>query len=105
MFPEESDKFEKYVGGLSDMIYESVMASKTKTIQDAVKFETELMDKKIHTFAEPSRAANTLATPWSISALSWASVARIVEVVAVAGDDLVVLFGAISSITRKYNTR
>ncbi|GKE87952.1 putative reverse transcriptase domain-containing protein, partial [Tanacetum coccineum] len=41
MFPEESDKIEKYVGGLPDMIYGSVMASKPKTMQDAVKFATE----------------------------------------------------------------
>ncbi|GKD63501.1 putative reverse transcriptase domain-containing protein, partial [Tanacetum coccineum] len=52
MFPEESDKIEKYVGGLPDMIHGSVMASKPKTIQDAIKFETDLMDKKIRTFAE-----------------------------------------------------
>ncbi|GJZ09932.1 hypothetical protein Tco_0544215, partial [Tanacetum coccineum] len=32
MFPEESDKIEKYVGGLPDMIYRSVVASKPKTI-------------------------------------------------------------------------
>ncbi|GJS09087.1 putative reverse transcriptase domain-containing protein [Tanacetum coccineum] len=53
MFPEESDKIEKYVGGLPDMIHGSVMASKPKTMQDAIEFATELMDKKIHTFAEP----------------------------------------------------
>ncbi|GJW60349.1 putative reverse transcriptase domain-containing protein [Tanacetum coccineum] len=52
MFPKESDKIEKYVGGLPDMIHESVMASKPKTIQDAIKFATELMDKKIRTFFE-----------------------------------------------------
>ncbi|GJW43799.1 reverse transcriptase domain-containing protein [Tanacetum coccineum] len=52
MFPEESDKIKRYVGGLPDMIHESVMASKPKTMQDAIEFETELMDKKIHTFAE-----------------------------------------------------
>ncbi|GJY76487.1 RNA-directed DNA polymerase, eukaryota [Tanacetum coccineum] len=50
MFHEESDKIEKYVGGLPDMIYGSVMASKPKTMQDAFEFETELMDKKISTF-------------------------------------------------------
>ncbi|GKB63624.1 reverse transcriptase domain-containing protein, partial [Tanacetum coccineum] len=33
MFPEESDKSEKYVGGLPDMIYRSVMQSKPKTIK------------------------------------------------------------------------
>ncbi|GKB91713.1 putative reverse transcriptase domain-containing protein, partial [Tanacetum coccineum] len=52
MFPEESDKIERYVGGLSDMIHESVMAAKPKTIQDAIEFTIELMDKKIRTFAE-----------------------------------------------------
>ncbi|GKB92049.1 putative reverse transcriptase domain-containing protein [Tanacetum coccineum] len=52
MFPEESDKIEKYVGGLPDMIHGSVKASKPRTMQDAIEFATELMDKKISTFAE-----------------------------------------------------
>ncbi|GKA56772.1 putative reverse transcriptase domain-containing protein [Tanacetum coccineum] len=52
MFPEESNKIERYVGGLPDMIYESVMASKPKTMQDAIEFATKLMDKKICTFAK-----------------------------------------------------
>ncbi|GKC24395.1 putative reverse transcriptase domain-containing protein, partial [Tanacetum coccineum] len=52
MFPKDSDKIEKYVGGLPDMIHGSVMASKPKTMQDAIEFATELMDKKISTFAE-----------------------------------------------------
>ncbi|GKE96555.1 hypothetical protein Tco_1581410 [Tanacetum coccineum] len=49
---KESDKIEKYVGGLPDMIHGSVMASKPKTMQDAIEFATELMDKKISTLAE-----------------------------------------------------
>ncbi|GJV07490.1 reverse transcriptase domain-containing protein [Tanacetum coccineum] len=52
MFPEESDKIERYVGGLPDMIHRSVMASKPKTMQDAIEFATELMDQKICTLAE-----------------------------------------------------
>ncbi|GJS30516.1 hypothetical protein Tco_0491136 [Tanacetum coccineum] len=52
MFSEESDKVEKYVGGLPDMIHGSVMATKPKTMQDAIEFATELMDKKISTLAE-----------------------------------------------------
>ncbi|GJQ94840.1 hypothetical protein Tco_0005979 [Tanacetum coccineum] len=52
MFPEELDKIEKYVGGLPDMIHGSMMASKPKTMQDAIEFATELIDKKINTFAE-----------------------------------------------------
>nr|GEU96315.1 putative reverse transcriptase domain-containing protein [Tanacetum cinerariifolium] len=47
---KESDKVEKYVGGLLDMIQGSVMASKPKTMQDAIEFATELMDQKIRTF-------------------------------------------------------
>ncbi|GJY41458.1 hypothetical protein Tco_0428728 [Tanacetum coccineum] len=51
-FLEESDEVEKYVCGLPDMIYDSVMASKPKTMQDAIEFATELMDQKIRTIAE-----------------------------------------------------
>nr|GEU98430.1 putative reverse transcriptase domain-containing protein [Tanacetum cinerariifolium] len=47
MFLEESDKIAKYVRGLPDMIHGNVMASKSKTMQDAVEFATKLMDKKI----------------------------------------------------------
>nr|GEZ05655.1 reverse transcriptase domain-containing protein [Tanacetum cinerariifolium] len=52
MFPEEIDKVEKYVDGLPDMIHGSVMATKPKTMQDAIEFATELMNKKINTWAE-----------------------------------------------------
>ncbi|GJZ66285.1 reverse transcriptase domain-containing protein [Tanacetum coccineum] len=52
MFPKESDKIERYVCGLPDMIHGSVVASKPKTMQEATKIETELMDKRIHTFTE-----------------------------------------------------
>ncbi|GKG55588.1 hypothetical protein Tco_0572228, partial [Tanacetum coccineum] len=50
MFPEEIDKVEKYVGGLLDMIHGSGMETKPKTMQDAIEFTTELMDKKINTW-------------------------------------------------------
>nr|GEZ70341.1 putative reverse transcriptase domain-containing protein [Tanacetum cinerariifolium] len=57
MFSEESDKIEKYVGGLPDMIHGSVVASKPKTMQEAIEIATELMDKKIRTFAERETAS------------------------------------------------
>nr|GFC67539.1 hypothetical protein [Tanacetum cinerariifolium] len=57
MFFEESDKIEKYVGGLPDMIHGSVVASKPKTMQEAIEISTELMDKKIRTFAERETAS------------------------------------------------
>ncbi|GKE93409.1 putative reverse transcriptase domain-containing protein, partial [Tanacetum coccineum] len=43
-------KIERYVGGLPDMIHVSVVASKPKTMQEAIEIATELIDKKIHTF-------------------------------------------------------
>nr|GEW49046.1 putative reverse transcriptase domain-containing protein [Tanacetum cinerariifolium] len=48
----ELDEVEKYVGGLPNMIQGSVMASKPKTMQDAIEFSTELMDQKIRALAD-----------------------------------------------------
>ncbi|GJY85899.1 RNA-directed DNA polymerase, eukaryota [Tanacetum coccineum] len=48
MFPEESDKIKRYVGGLLDMIHGNIVASRQKTMQDAIKMATELMDRKNH---------------------------------------------------------
>ncbi|GKE47913.1 hypothetical protein Tco_1479171, partial [Tanacetum coccineum] len=39
-------KVEKYVRGLPDMIQGSVMASKPKTIQEAIEIANDLMDQK-----------------------------------------------------------
>ncbi|GKE34042.1 putative reverse transcriptase domain-containing protein [Tanacetum coccineum] len=52
MFPEESDKIERYVSGFPDMIHGSVVASKPKTMQETTKIITELMDKRIRTFID-----------------------------------------------------
>ncbi|GJY03306.1 reverse transcriptase domain-containing protein [Tanacetum coccineum] len=49
---KESDKIERYVSGLPDMIHGSVVASKPKTMQEATEIVTEVMDKRIHTFVE-----------------------------------------------------
>ncbi|GKG02955.1 hypothetical protein Tco_0310591, partial [Tanacetum coccineum] len=48
MFPKELEKIERYISGLPDMIHESVVASRPKTMQEAIEIATELMDKKIH---------------------------------------------------------
>ncbi|GKB11964.1 putative reverse transcriptase domain-containing protein [Tanacetum coccineum] len=55
---EESDKIERYVGGWPNMIHRSVVASEPKTMQEAIEIATELMDKKIHTFAERTGKKN-----------------------------------------------
>nr|GFB91451.1 hypothetical protein [Tanacetum cinerariifolium] len=52
MFPEEAEKVERYIGGLPDMIHDSVKASKPQSIQEAIEFATEMMDKKMLTHAE-----------------------------------------------------
>ncbi|GJW81051.1 putative reverse transcriptase domain-containing protein [Tanacetum coccineum] len=49
---KESDKIEKYDCGLPDMIHRSVVASKPKTMQEAVEIANKLIDKKIRTFAD-----------------------------------------------------
>nr|GEW07591.1 hypothetical protein [Tanacetum cinerariifolium] len=52
IFLEESDKIERYIGGLPYMIHISVMTSRPKTMKDVIEFTTELIDKKTSTFAE-----------------------------------------------------
>ncbi|GJS36402.1 reverse transcriptase domain-containing protein [Tanacetum coccineum] len=52
MFPEESEKIERYVGGLPNMIHGNIVASRPKTMQEAIEMATELMDKRVSTMAE-----------------------------------------------------
>nr|GEZ72990.1 hypothetical protein [Tanacetum cinerariifolium] len=51
-FPEESDRVEKYIGGVPDTIHDSVKVTKPKTMQEATEFSTELMDKRIRDAVE-----------------------------------------------------
>nr|GFB98293.1 reverse transcriptase domain-containing protein [Tanacetum cinerariifolium] len=48
----ESDRVERYIGGLPVSIHESVASSKPKTMQETTEMATGLMDKKIRTYAE-----------------------------------------------------
>nr|GEY33669.1 reverse transcriptase domain-containing protein [Tanacetum cinerariifolium] len=52
MFLEEEAKVERYIGGLPDMIHGSVKASKPQSMQEAIEFATEIMDKMMLTHAE-----------------------------------------------------
>nr|GEU36415.1 putative reverse transcriptase domain-containing protein [Tanacetum cinerariifolium] len=52
MFPEEAKKVERYIGGLPDMIHGSVKASKPQSMQEAIEFATEMMDKIMLTHVE-----------------------------------------------------
>nr|GFC20092.1 hypothetical protein [Tanacetum cinerariifolium] len=50
-----TDKVEKYIGGVPDTIHDSVKAAKPKTMQEAIEFTTELMDKRIRDAIENKR--------------------------------------------------
>ncbi|GJT64298.1 putative reverse transcriptase domain-containing protein [Tanacetum coccineum] len=52
MFHKESDEVEKYVGGLPDMIRGNVMSHQPKTVEKAIEFANDQMDKKVLTIAE-----------------------------------------------------
>nr|GEY02904.1 putative reverse transcriptase domain-containing protein [Tanacetum cinerariifolium]GEY02910.1 putative reverse transcriptase domain-containing protein [Tanacetum cinerariifolium] len=46
------EKIDKYVSGLPDNIYGSVKASKPKTLDETIELANDLMDHKLHTYAE-----------------------------------------------------
>nr|GEZ32447.1 hypothetical protein [Tanacetum cinerariifolium] len=48
----EADKIERYVSGLLDVIHRNVVASRPKTMQEAIEIANELMDKRNSTWAE-----------------------------------------------------
>nr|GEY53103.1 putative reverse transcriptase domain-containing protein [Tanacetum cinerariifolium] len=49
---DETEKIDKYVSGLPDNIYGSVKASKPKTLDETIELANDLMDHKLHTYAE-----------------------------------------------------
>nr|GEY46916.1 retrotransposable element Tf2 [Tanacetum cinerariifolium] len=46
-FPEESEKIERYVGGLPEMIWGNVMSYEPKSMQKAIEFANDQMDQKL----------------------------------------------------------
>nr|GEU64174.1 putative reverse transcriptase domain-containing protein [Tanacetum cinerariifolium] len=48
----ETEKIDKYVRGLPDNIYESVKASKPKTLDETIELANDLMDQKLRTYEE-----------------------------------------------------
>nr|GEY11724.1 hypothetical protein [Tanacetum cinerariifolium] len=48
----ETEKIDKYISGLPDNIYGSVMASKPKTLDKTIELANDLMDQKLCTYAE-----------------------------------------------------
>ncbi|GJX83705.1 putative reverse transcriptase domain-containing protein [Tanacetum coccineum] len=62
MLPEESDKIEKYIGGLPDSIQGNVMSARPKTLQEAIELANDLWTKRAYTagFDERKEYARTL---------------------------------------------
>ncbi|GJT21783.1 hypothetical protein Tco_0891720 [Tanacetum coccineum] len=48
---KESDKVEKYVGGLPDNIRRNVMSTRPKMLREAIELANSLMDQKVRAYA------------------------------------------------------
>ncbi|GKD21879.1 putative reverse transcriptase domain-containing protein [Tanacetum coccineum] len=48
----ETKKIDKYISGLPENIYGNVKSSKPKTLDEAIELANDLMDQKLHTYAE-----------------------------------------------------
>ncbi|GJZ97362.1 putative reverse transcriptase domain-containing protein [Tanacetum coccineum] len=49
---DETKKVDKYISGLPDNIHGNVMSARPKTLDDAIELANDLMDQKIHKYAE-----------------------------------------------------
>nr|GEX95288.1 putative reverse transcriptase domain-containing protein [Tanacetum cinerariifolium] len=59
----ENEKIDKYINGLSDNIYGNVKSSKPRTLYETIELTNDLMDQKLHTYAE--RADNKRKTDYT----------------------------------------
>nr|GEW08828.1 putative reverse transcriptase domain-containing protein [Tanacetum cinerariifolium] len=57
-----TDKIERYVGGLLDMIHGCVVASRPKMMQEVIEMANELIDKRNNSWAEHQGTANVNTT-------------------------------------------
>ncbi|GKF35291.1 hypothetical protein Tco_0108491, partial [Tanacetum coccineum] len=49
---DETEKADKYISGLPNNIHGNVMPARPKTLDDAIELANDLMDQKLHTYAE-----------------------------------------------------
>ncbi|GKD63963.1 putative reverse transcriptase domain-containing protein [Tanacetum coccineum] len=49
---DETEKVDKYISGLPDNIHGNVMSARPKTLNEAIELANDLMDQKLHTYAE-----------------------------------------------------
>ncbi|GJY61287.1 putative reverse transcriptase domain-containing protein [Tanacetum coccineum] len=48
----ETEKIDKYISGIPDNVYGNVKSSKPKTLDETIELANELMDQKLHIYAE-----------------------------------------------------
>nr|GEU71310.1 hypothetical protein [Tanacetum cinerariifolium] len=49
---DETEKVDKYISGLPDNIHANVMSARPKTLDETIELANDLMDQKLHTYAE-----------------------------------------------------
>nr|GEW04489.1 reverse transcriptase domain-containing protein [Tanacetum cinerariifolium] len=49
---DETEKVDKYISGLPDNIHGNVMSTRPKTLDETIELANDLMDQKLHTYAE-----------------------------------------------------
>nr|GFC88741.1 reverse transcriptase domain-containing protein [Tanacetum cinerariifolium] len=49
---DETEKVDKYISGLPDNIHGNVMSARPKTLDETIELAYDLMDHKLHTYAE-----------------------------------------------------
>nr|GFA76255.1 hypothetical protein [Tanacetum cinerariifolium] len=49
---DETEKVDKYINGLLDNIHGNVMSARPKTLDETIELANNLMDQKLHTYAE-----------------------------------------------------
>nr|GEV44057.1 reverse transcriptase domain-containing protein [Tanacetum cinerariifolium] len=49
---DEKEEVDKFIGGLPDNIHGNVMSTRPKTLDEAIELANDLMDQKLHTYAE-----------------------------------------------------
>nr|GEU31721.1 putative reverse transcriptase domain-containing protein [Tanacetum cinerariifolium] len=52
LLADETEKVDKYISGVLDNIHGNVMSARPKTLDETIELANDLMDKKLHTYAE-----------------------------------------------------
>nr|GEX90262.1 reverse transcriptase domain-containing protein [Tanacetum cinerariifolium] len=57
---DKTEKVDKYISGLPDNIHGNVMSARPKTLDETIELANDLMDRKLHTYAERQNKRSTV---------------------------------------------